>query len=298
MDHSRDIQTRLDNLEKWKTSLVHRWSLALFVVGVAGIFFQFQSCRIDSRIARIDDQITARANKLAQIEAAAKAAEETATRSMVKAGDLQEAVGTSQHASAQAAQFSQESRLALEEIKNAVNRIEGSSTNAEASSKKAMDSAEATRVILSEVQESVTKASAAARRAEAVATEADKKFRQLDVTLAEATAHLDAERDKMIAKVRDEARAHQSKAPEQDAQFILVSVSGMGSKVTLREGMTSLRTVNISAMDYDGTVYIPKGYSAVVTSTAMDVTIFISPEMKGRVSVNAGGMNNRVVELN
>ena len=95
--------------------------------------------------------------------------------------------------------------------------------------------------------------------------------------------------------MKQEARAQQPQ--DEESKVILVSVSGMGSKVTLREGVTSLRKVNLSSMDYEGTVYIPKGYSAVVTSTGMDVTIFISPELRGRVSVNAGGMNNRVVEL-
>lgn len=295
MDQSSDIEKRIEALESWKKSLVHRWGLALFVVAVAGVFFQLQSCRIDSRIASLDEQIKARAGELAKIEAAAKAAEQTADRAMARAGDLQEAVGASQRASSQAAQFSQESRLALTEIKDAVTRIEASSTNAEASSKKAMDSSQATRALLTEVQEAVARATAAAQRAEAVATEAEKKFRQLDVALVDATTRLAAERDRVVAAMKQEARAQQPQ--DEESKVILVSVSGMGSKVTLREGVTSLRKVNLSSMDYEGTVYIPKGYSAVVTSTGMDVTIFISPELRGRVSVNAGGMNNRVVEL-
>jgi len=295
MDQSSDIEKRIEALESWKKSLVHRWGLTLFVVAVAGVFFQLQSCRIDSRIASLDEQIKARAGELAKIEAAAKAAEQTADRAMARAGDLQEAVGASQRASSQAAQFSQESRLALTEIKDAVTRIEASSTNAEASSKKAMDSSQATRALLTEVQEAVARATAAAQRAEAVATEAEKKFRQLDVALVDATTRLAAERDRVVAAMKQEARAQQPQ--DEESKVILVSVSGMGSKVTLREGVTSLRKVNLSSMDYEGTVYIPKGYSAVVTSTGMDVTIFISPELRGRVSVNAGGMNNRVVEL-
>ena len=117
MDQSSDIEKRIEALESWKKSLVHRWGLALFVVAVAGVFFQLQSCRIDSRIASLDEQIKARAGELAKIEAAAKAAEQTAGPGNAPELRFAGSCWASQRACLASCPVHQESRLALTEIK-------------------------------------------------------------------------------------------------------------------------------------------------------------------------------------
>jgi chromosome segregation ATPase len=290
MNQPSNIEERINALESWQKTLIHQGKILLFVATVAGLFFQFQSCKVNDKIANLNKQIEASAKELAEIEKAAKAAAQIADRAIIKAGDLQEAVGASQRASSQAAQHSQEAQHSLTEIKETVVRIEASSMNAEASSKKAMDLTEATQALLTKVQEAVGTASNAAQRAEAIAFESDKKFRQLDTTIDDMITRLTA-----LAATRQETRTQQPQ--DEEPKVILVNISAMRSKVTLREGSTSLRRVNLTSMDYEGTVYVPKGYSAVVKCTAMDSTIFISSELKGRVTVNDIGMRNRIVEL-
>jgi chromosome segregation ATPase len=290
MNQPSNIEERINALESWQKTLIHQGKILLFVATVAGLFFQFQSCKVNDKIANLNKQIEASAKELAEIEKAAKAAAQIADRAIIKAGDLQEAVGASQCASSQAAQHSQEAQHSLTEIKETVVRIEASSMNAEASSKKAMDLTEATQALLTKVQEAVGTASNAAQRAEAIAFESDKKFRQLDTTIDDMITRLTA-----LAATRQETRTQQPQ--DEEPKVILVNISAMRSKVTLREGSTSLRRVNLTSMDYEGTVYVPKGYSAVVKCTAMDSTIFISSELKGRVTVNDIGMRNRIVEL-
>ncbi len=281
---------RIDTLEKWKKDIVWRSAIVIFIAVIAGGVFGLKLSGINDSINDTQEKIGTLSGELNDLSELADKASSQAKRALILVGDLEVAVGSSKKASMDAAESSTAAKLSLQEVKDAVDKSIVSSNNAEKSSKQALDSAVETRELLNQIHAAVEQASESAREAKATAKVVEDNTREFDVAL-----------DRAVNELTSLFKSATKKSPKQNPKrwgVIKIQITGAYSKVTLKPGISTLRSVNITSTGYNGAVYIPDGYIAQITATGAFNKIYVSKELQGRATLDSTGIGNKLIDLN
>lgn len=173
---------------------------------------------------------------------------------------LQEIRSTAERAFARAGDL----EFAVGETKKSALKADEASQLAEAAGKKATTSAEGSL--------------AAAQKAEAVAKTVAENLRRVELIVVEL-----------------QRRTTTTSIPPTQVNVpkrLKVVINGNYLNIRFEEGDTPYEEVQINQSSYDGVVYVPKGYLAVVSGQSSSSDFIIAKELKGRVVSNLSGSYN------
>lgn len=123
------------------------------------------------------------------------------------------------------------------------------------------------------------KALIAAKKSEAVSATISQKLREIEIILSELKASV----NKMPVQTSTK------KIPEK----LLVEINGNSMTIRFEEGDSPYEKVKLNQNFYEGIVYVPKGYVAIVTGRSNFGKFYLSKELKGRVIDNLNGSSNK-----
>jgi hypothetical protein len=121
----------------------------------------------------------------------------------------------------------------------------------------------------------------ASQKSEAISKTLDDKLRNVEVLLAEMKNLL--ERPKKEIALNEDAPLKE----------LLVQVNGSSMDITFEEGSTPYSKIELKQSFYEGIVYVPEGYIAIVTGYCTFSDFTINEQLKGRVVDNLEGSSNK-----
>ncbi len=119
----------------------------------------------------------------------------------------------------------------------------------------------------------------AAQKSEAVSITISKKLREIELMLSDMK--------KSINQAPPQKNQSQNKPKE-----LLVEINGSSMNIRFEEGDSPYEKVKLNQNFYEGVVYVPKGYIAIITGYSTFGDFFISNGLKGRVIDNLRGSSN------
>jgi hypothetical protein len=120
----------------------------------------------------------------------------------------------------------------------------------------------------------------AAQKSKAISTTISQKLRDIEIILSGLNTFF-------------KQKSNQVNSTEVATKKLPVEINGSRVNIIFEEGVSPYEKVTINQNFYEGIVYVPKGYIAVVTGRTTFGKFYLSKELKGRVIDNLSGSRNK-----